>query len=268
MNDATSTHPAYIIFLVDISHSMGVKMSNGKRRVDVVQHFLFQSIQEMAHRSTDQEIMKSRYKISLLVYSEEFWEAWTKLIDEIVPDDIPEFVPQTATDPANAFRAAKILIEEEISTWNETYLEKCPAPMVIHISDAEITEGFEDPTEAARELMSVQVPDGNVLITNIYISEWIKPPAKSASSWDGYSSEDSTGDPFGDILLKVSSPIPEPYIKVCKTKGYGLKPGARMLFPGVSDEYIKAGFVMSGVSYELRPVVQEPRLKERKNGDN
>ena len=268
-NKATSTHPAFVVFLIDISASMNEKMPDGRTRIRVVESFLYETIQSMSHRSTNQNVFKPRYKVSLLAYSELFWNVWTKPIDEIMVDDIPEFETQTATDPANAFRAAKLVIEDEISTWSDYYLEKCPAPMVIHITDAELKEEFEDPTIAAKELMSVQVPDGKVLVNNIFISRYIKPPKQSVKKWPGYFPEDTTGDPFGDILLRISSPVPVPYILECKTKEIGLLPGSVFLFPGINNDFIRAGFVMSEGTEELpRPTVPEPRLQRGLNGNN
>ncbi len=265
-NLATSKHPALIIFLIDVSRSMETKMPNGKMRIDVVREVLSQTIQEMVHRSLANGKIKSRYRVGLFAYSEKMWDVWegVRTIDEI-ENEIPELPLQTATDMAMDIRGVSQIVEQDIKGWSSTWQEKCPAPLITHITDAEYTEDFENPSPIGKKLMGLSVPDGNVLLSNILISKYINiPQGVHVSQWSGFYPEGTTKDRFGDTLLAMTSTIPDPYLKAISKVGMNIKSGARMLFPGVNTEFIKGGFAMSGLSSEVvppsRPVADEPRM--------
>lgn len=254
-NSATSVSQALIVFLIDISGSMKAKMPNGKERHEVVEEALQRVISRLAQQSFDQGEILPRYRLNLIAYSEEIWDIYggIKTIGEVVERGLTELPPQTKTDPAKAFRYVKNVLEEDIKSWSEDSKRYCPPPMIIHLTDAEITERFEDPEPIVKEIQKLAVPDGNVLVNNIFISEYIKLPTNNIQTWKGFFPEDKTGDQYGDKLLRLSSRLPETYRDNLNTRqGTNLSSGTVMFYPGIDPEFIESGFVASMSSYKIR----------------
>jgi hypothetical protein len=137
---------------------------------------------------------------------------------------------------------------------------ECPPPMVINITDCEFDEEqAQDPLEYSQKLQEISVLDGNILVENIFITDQISTPA-SPQDWQGYHHDDRTGNPYGDKLLKMSSPIPSNYAQILREQaGLKIKEGAAMMFPGITREFIKFGFVMSIVTGSQIAQASRPR---------
>jgi hypothetical protein len=163
---------------------------------------------------------------------------------------------------ARAFQYAEKLIQDDLKQWSAKWLEECPPPMVINITDCEYDEEQkQDPLEFSQRLRQISVPDGNVLVENIFITDQISAPA-SPQEWPGYQFHDVTGNPYGDKLLAMSSPIPSTYAQILREQaGLKIKEGAAMLFPGITREFIKFGFVMSIVTGSQIAQASRPRSK-------
>lgn len=259
-NTASSTNPALIVFLIDISGSMAAKMPDGRPRHVVVQDALQVAISRLVQYSFQSGEIKPRYRLLVLAYSEEIWDIFggIKYINE-EEFNISELPPMTKTNPAGALEYVREVLSEDIAKWSDDHLRYCPAPVVIHLTDAEISENFDDPEPVAEQIKQLKVPDGNVLLTNIYISPYLKLDTENLSEWEGFYPEDSTGDVFGDKLLRMSSPLPKTYLETLKDDGHaGLKPGTLMFYPGVNAEFIKGGVVVGGGSRTARA---EPKSK-------
>jgi hypothetical protein len=113
------------------------------------------------------------------------------------------------------------------------------------MTDGEYNKG--DPEPIARRLMSMEVPDGNVLVENIYVAtSGLDIP--DVSAWPGVSSEDELPDQYAKTLFRMSSPIPDSYRSVMREFGYRLESGARMFFPGEEPSLVELGFTMSGAT--------------------
>jgi hypothetical protein len=94
--------------------------------------------------------------------------------------------------------------------------------------------------------MNMKVPDGNVLIENIFISEKILPePIKNVQQWTGITPASPLTNEYAKNLRSISSPLPESYVVLMKENGYQVEQGAVMMLPGVSPELVEMGFVMS-----------------------
>ena len=267
-NQANSDHPATLIYLVDISGSMNTPMRDGKTRIEVAKDAIQIAYAQMIQRSLRQGQIHPRYRVGMIAYSNELYDVYGELgsiisIDKLKDEGVPAITAQRSTNMAKAFRYAAKLIQEDMQTWSKKWLEECPPPMVINITDCEYDEESQDPLEFARNLQQLSVQDGNVLIENIFINEKIAVPA-AAREWKGYRKNDSTGHPYGDRLLAMSSPIPASYAQILREQaGLKVRDGTAMMFPGINREFIKFGFVMSIVTGSqvkqpsLRPLPQE-----------
>jgi len=95
----------------------------------------------------------------------------------------------------------------------------------------------------------MEVPDGKVLIENIFVTDKALPQAiTDPKGWDGITDESPLASPYAETLRRMSSPVPPTYASVMAEMGYRLSPGARMLFPGNTPEIVELGFAMSGAT--------------------
>lgn len=270
-NLATSSHPATVIYLVDISHSMGAKMPEGKSRMEVAKDAIQIAYTALIQKALRHGIIHPRYRVGMIAYSTELYDVYGKIgsiiaVDKLKEEGVPPLQPHKQTNMAKAFRYAIRLIQEDIEKWSDTWLKECPAPLVINITDCEINEGAEDPEPFARELQNISVPDGNILVENIFITDQINVPEQNdIKKWRGYRFNETTGDPFGDKLLAMSSPLPQSFAEImAEQAALTIPAGTAMMFPGINKEFIKTGVAMSGVTGAQvtgtrpdRPVVDE-----------
>jgi hypothetical protein len=106
-------------------------------------------------------------------------------------------------------------------------------------------------------------------VENIFITDQISLQNTNPKEWLGYRFNESTGDPFGDKLLAMSSPIPGSYAQIMiEQAGLKLREGTAMMFPGINIDFIKTGFVMSIVMVVMvkspRPVWPEPKHRQNR----
>jgi len=239
---ATSSTPALILYLIDVSGSMSTNMA-GKRRIDVVSEALVSTIRQMVFRSTKGKMVSPRYRVGMYAYSDKVWDILdgVKTIQEIASfGSLPELSTQTSTDTARAFLAAEKLLNAELPN-----MQNCPAPLVCHITDGEFTG--ENPGNVAQRIMQMSVPDGNVLVENIFISEKLLPePIQDVQNWEGITASTSMTNQYGSTLRNISSPLPLSYQVMMAESSYHLSPNAVMMLPGMTPELVAMGLVMSG----------------------
>ncbi len=83
-------------------------------------------------------------------------------------------------------------------------------PVVCHMTDGASTG--EDPELIVRRIMNMSVPDGNVLIENIFISDEImQEQISNIKKWEGIMPNTEITDEYGAKLQRLSSPIPQSY---------------------------------------------------------
>ena len=264
-NQANSDHPATLIYLVDISGSMSATMQDGKTRIEVAKNAIQVAYAQMIQRSMRQGKIHPRYRVGMIAYSDKIYDVYGKLgsivsIDQLKNEGIPSITPQKSTNMAKAFRYAEKLIKDDLQKWSRKWLDECPPPMVINITDCEFDEEqAQDPLEFAQSLQQISVRDGNVLVENIFITDQISAPA-SPQDWQGYQFGEKTGNSYGDKLLAMSSPIPSSYAQILREQaGIKIKEGKAMMFPGITREFIKFGFVMSIVTGSQIAQASRPR---------
>jgi hypothetical protein len=240
---ASSKTPALIIYLLDVSASM-VQPMGDRRRIDVVMESLEMIIKQMIFRSTKGGTVMPRYRVAMLAYSDHVYDLLdgVKSVAEILEYGIPELSPMLTTETAKVFNEAEKMIKDELGR-----MEECPAPLVCHLTDGEYTG--EDPEPVARRLMELSVPDGNVLLENIFISEDIlEQPIKDAHLWPGILPDTGLKSEYAYKLQRMSSNIPDSYRMIMLEHNFHLSQDAIMLFPAMNKELVAMGFQMSAAT--------------------
>jgi hypothetical protein len=122
-----------------------------------------------------------------------------------------------------------------------------PAPLVCHLTDGGATGA--DPEPIVKRIMQMSVPDGNVLVENIFISPDVLPePIRDPKRWPGIMADTVLRDEQANKLKNMSSPIPESYRTMMIESGYRIEKGALLLFPGNNPELVSLGFQMSAAT--------------------
>ncbi|WP_242217335.1 vWA domain-containing protein [Bacillus cereus group sp. BfR-BA-01380] len=245
---ATQQTPAYIIYLLDVSASMNQMMDAGegeKRRIDIVTDALSLAIRQMVFRSTKGSRLLPRYRLSILAYSDRVYDllGGVKTIDEVARlRPLEKIQTQRLTDTAKAFSVVEKLLHDELPN-----LQEGPAPLVCHMTDGASTG--EDPEPIVQRIMNLSIPDGNVLVENIFISdEILQEPIPNTKKWSGIMPHTEIQDEYGVKLQRLSSPIPESYREMMVEHGYKIEKGALMMLPGTNADLVSLGFQMSAAT--------------------
>lgn len=238
---ATAKTPALVIYLLDVSASMSQPLGN-KRRIDVVVEALVAVLKQMVYRSTKGGRLSPRYRIAMIAYSDHVYDllGGIKTVDQVAQLGAPELSPMRTTNTAAAFAQAEKLLLAELPN-----LHSCPAPIICHMTDGEFTGA--DPEPIVKRIMSVSVPDGNVLVENIFISDKIlAEPISDPFKWPGILPNTKLSNDYARKLQAISSPLPSSYREMMAESGYQLSKDAVMLLPGMTPELVAMGFQMSG----------------------
>lgn len=241
--EATSTTPALIIYLLDVSLSMNQALGE-KRRVEVVTDALRTALHTMVFRSTKGTRISPRYRVAMLAYSTHVYDLLDgiKTINEIAQLGVPALSPMRTTETAKAFEEAERILQTELPN-----LQNCPAPLVCHLTDGENTG--DDPEPIVRRIMQMSVPDGNVLVENIFISEGLLPhPITDPLSWPGILPTTKFNNAYAQKLQALSSPLPSSYRKMMLEMGYAMSPDALMMLPCTDPQLVQLGFQMSAAT--------------------
>jgi uncharacterized protein YegL len=236
---ATSKTPALIIYVLDVSGSMGLPLEK-KRRIEVVTDALNAALRQMVFRSTKGTKVAPRYRIAMFAYSDHTYDLLDgiKPVDEVANMGVPQLAPMSTTDTARAFTHVEKLLQAELPN-----ISHCPAPLICHMTDG---ESGSDPTPVVQRIKEMQVPDGHVLIENIFISDRILSDSiPDHHQWSGIQPDTPLTNTYANLLRNISSPLPETYHVMMLESGYQIAPNAVMMLPGVSPELVEMGFVMS-----------------------
>lgn len=258
-NKATSLSPALVVYLLDISGSMGWSLDGNQnaqppnRRIDIVKLALETSIQRLVNLSSDGTgKIKDRYQIAIYAYSEKAYDILRngiRPLSEVAKiENWDELTPFTATDTALGFsKVENLLIEQKnlLSKGKSIITENSPAPLVCHITDGEYNGA--DPEPIVRRIMNLEFEDGKVLVENIFISdEVLTEPIQNTRIWKGISATTPLKGNYAKKLRSISSPLPASYLSNMKKREYGgITQDAVMMLPGTSFDLIEMGLVMS-----------------------
>ncbi len=245
---ATAKTPALVIYLLDVSASMNEPFASSTR-IDAVNKALQKIAVRMVQRSTKGALVSPRYRVAMFAYSTQVIDllGGIKTIDELAKIGMPQLTTMDMTNSASAFSAAESLLIAELPN-----MQNHPAPLVCHMTDGEYNGG--DPMPIAHRIMNMSVPDGNVLVENIYFKPLLG--VTNAQSWPGItaSADLQVQDDYARKLLDISSTIPDSYRSVMQEFGYKLAEGAKMFIPSEVPELLELGFAMSGAT----PVTASP----------
>lgn len=248
---ATSRTPALIIYLLDVSGSMGesdVKLDDGSTasRISIVSKCLEDVAVTMVARSTRGTSIQPRYRIAILAYASQVFDilGGVKTVAEFAQLGVPSLAPMDTTNTEAAFLAAEQLLQQELPNLPP----ESPAPLVCHMTDGEFNVG-SDPTPIAKRIMAMSVPDGNVLLENIFIGQdLLRQAVTDVKSWAGLTSASELVNPHAQLLFNMSSAIPSTYRGLMNEMGYKLQDSARLMFAGNDSKLIEMAFVMSGMT--------------------
>jgi len=240
---ATSQTPAIIVYLLDVSASMYQPLG-GKRRIDIVGDALSATLRQMVFRSTKGRKVSPRYKIAMFAYSDTVFDLMDgfRTIAEVAEFGVPELSPLRTTDTEKGFKAVEQLLQK-----NTRELRECPAPVICHMTDGEFTG--DDPGPIVKRITEMSVPDGNVLVENIFLSTGIlRDEVTDVKNWPGILKNTPLTNEYAEKLRGMSSPIPNSYHDMMRENGYRLNKEALMMFPGTSPKLVAMGFQMSAAT--------------------
>jgi len=237
---ATSQTPALIIYALDVSGSMSLKL-NGRPRIEVVMDALSATLQQMVFRCTKGAQISPRYRIAMYAYSDQVYDILGGImtIDQVAALGVPVLSVMRTTATDLVFQEIEALLHRELP-----HMQNCPAPLVCHMTDGEFTGA--DPQPIVERIKAMGNNDGNVLVENIFISDNILPYAvPDPSVWGGVDDRTQLNGKYAQKLRSMSSRLPEGYRVMMSENGYAIQPNAYMMLPGMSPELVQMGFVMS-----------------------
>jgi hypothetical protein len=249
---ATQATPALVIYLLDMSVSMNDAVDedgagepgSAQSKSELVTHTLTRAIREMVRRSTRGTHPLARYRVAAFAYNNEIHDVFggARPITEIIQIGVPVMSPSGTTDTAKAFEHAEQLL---ISMHSE--LKDCPAPLICHFTDGSYTD--DSPLPVAQRIQQMTFPDGAVLIENIFFDNGaLAAPVTDPYTWPGIHTRDELSSTYAYELYQMSSVIPDSYLRMFTERGYAMRPGARLFFPGTSPDMVEAAFTMSGMT--------------------
>ena len=240
---ATSSTPALIIYLLDMSSSMSSEIA-GQRKIDLVSRTLMQVAREMVLRSMKGTLPAPRYRLAIYAYNNTIRDVLEgpQPITKVIEVGIPVLKPSGLTYTAKAFEAAEQLLIAERGN-----LRNCPAPLVCHLTDGE--SNGDDPLPVVERIKQMTFADGAVLVENVFFdANALNNPVNDPFEWSGVTSVNDLRTETARTLFNMSSTIPRSYLDLFADKGYSMHPAARLMFPGDTPEMIEAAFTMSGMT--------------------
>jgi hypothetical protein len=237
---ATSLNPALVIYLIDASHSMNDPCDQ-TTKIALVNAALKEALKDMLRRSIRDGIVQPRYKVAILAYSTTVVDVLQGICDlpRLVKLGIPVISAGGETDTAAGFAAVEALLQRHLGEFHMG-----PVPLVCHLTDALITAN--DPTPIVQRIQSMAVPDGPVLVENVYVADrMLRSPVSDWHNWGGVMRTGQLTNEYARLLFNLSSPMPETYRQNINNYGYRLQPGSRLFFPGMHTDLVRLAFVIS-----------------------
>ncbi len=240
---ATSLTPALVIYLIDASYSMN-DPCGATTKIDVVNKALKNAIKDMVRRSMRDGIVQRRYKVAIFAYSTEVIDVLDGIRDlpELVRVGVPILSAGGETDTATAFAAVELLLQTHLAEF-----QRCPAPLVCHLTDALLTAN--NPTPIVKRIQTLGVNDGAVLVENVYVADnMLRKPVQDWHQWGGVLKANYLTNDYARFLFHLSSPLPETYRQNINNYGYHLQPGAALFFPGMHSDLVRLAFAVSAAT--------------------
>ena len=261
-----SNHPGHLVYLLDLSQSMesGQKIDNVIETICEVSEYLIAM-------SEENKELRNRFSISVYGYNSDVVTLFKgsvleldKKLEEQYNKKLPLFdknneaKPQWQTYTEKGFKT----VTEDVKQWIAKKKKEnipTPAPIVIHITDGYPYEHERNPEQArdaalkaAKKLMEISVPDGNVLLFNIHIGE----DGLGQLSFPNVRPKD---DDRG-FLYEASSVMTDVFVARAKAFGLSAKEDSRFMVSNETDKKALAKLVVFGSSVTNHGAKEPPRL--------
>lgn len=79
----------------------------------------------------------------------------------------------------------------------------------------------------------------------LFPNQILAQPVGNPKQWEGILPKTKLLSEYANKLRAMSSPLPESYRTVMRENGYNIAQGAFMMIPGMTQELVQMGFVMS-----------------------
>lgn len=241
---ATTITPALVVYLIDASDSMNEPCGD-TTKIALVNQALKSAIKDMVRRSIRDGVPQRRYKLAILAYSEKVLDVLEGIreLPEIVKAGVmPKLSAGGVTDTSTAFASVERLLNPQIAS-----LQRCPSPLVCHLTDAQFTT--DDPSNVIRRIQAMKVEDGPVLVENVYVADkMLRKPVHDWHEWGGVLRASDLANEYAQFLYQLSSPLPDSYRQNINNYGYRLQPGAALFFPGANADLVRLAFAASAAT--------------------
>jgi len=134
-----------------------------------------------------------------------------------VPCEVPVWV-DPVTEGGTPMCHMLYRAHEILSGWIGQHPRSFP-PIVVHITDGESQDG--DPAPYAEAVRKLATEDGHVLLFNCHLSMTAADPFMFPAS------EEGLPDELARVLFRMSSELPDPFVRHAVSEGFQLQPSAR-----------------------------------------
>ena len=269
-----TNHRGYLVYLIDLSLSMGERMSQeGNSKIDdvietikEVSEFLIGKCEDVVNMNGEEvTIIKDRFDITILGYNKEVNLLFNgsvlqldKLLEKKYKTQSPifdktnknEVLPRDLTYTAKGFRTVSNYVQDWICN-PDRGSKPIPVPIVIHLTDGypmeyerSDNEAKSDALNAANELKRISVQDGNVLLFNIHIGQGKDDTLVFPS--------ERPKDSNRQFLFDASSEMSDIFIRRAQNQGFNAQKGSRFMVSNQTDKVALAQLIAFGSSISMK----------------
>lgn len=234
----TTANPAHIIFIIDVNKSLDTQLGN-QSLLELIRKLLYISLVQMVFRSQNDQESIPAYHIAIITAGDRVRDLFNgfKSAEEVLKNGIPEFgAIAFNSNVVSAFERVYELLEQELPR-----IQNCPAPIVVYLTACAPIFAIEP---IVKRIMGMQVPDGNVLIENVYVGDNISYESiVDPFQWAGVLFFKQ--DPSSSYFLNACSGIPASYGQIMRYAGYSLDEWAFMMIPCQTPHLLGMGFYLA-----------------------
>ncbi len=263
----STKHPGLLVYLVDLSGSM-----RWDDKIDRVRSVLWDVLD---HTIEPSQVPGNRYldnfEVKVIGYNQYTYDIFSGTVNDVnnrLNDTGTECMffeksgnlePRGMTHTGMAFDKVRTEVEAWIRK-QQAAGAPVPAPVVLHITDGHPEEkdtpddvAYANARAAARRLLDISVPDGNLILFNMHIS------GKAGEGTPLYFPTSAPADARRKLLFEISSPMEDIFVK----RGASLreaapKTGSRFMVSNVSNAALLAELIKFGSSVSSRPQRETP----------
>jgi len=278
-SEISRSNPAAFLFLLDQSGSMTDKAGmSGYTKAQFLCDALNRVVVNLIARSSKSEGVRDYFHLGAIGYGgagvgnalsgklsqsifhpiSEFEAHPLRIEDRIqkIPDGAGGLITQGIKFPVwiepqakggTPMRKAIRLAAETVAAWCDDHPRSYP-PTILHVTDGDPTDG--DPEPMAEGLRQIGTDDGDLLLFNLHVGGGQARPIRFPTR------ESEIADPYGQMLFRMSSDLPDPIAFAARERGYDVDAGAKGFFYNVEPieivEFFDIGTRASSQSMLLR----------------